>query len=298
MPAPGAGILFIQSGRGMSAHCTIEPMMKPFPFQPGLRARLCRAAVLLAAGLTAQLATAQMRPLSEEELSATHGQGLMAMSNSSYGGFDFTRVALDADVTLSANFRNLRLGEYNYGARNGSGADIDMSLLQFGRSDGTEAQRLVHISNPYFEFVYRNAADNATREVIGMRFGFDGISGDVGMKLSQLSGSMLVQGQAADGSAITLDSHTDTMGGKRWDGSCSGSCLSLAQLGGVRAGDANGPSRDFWISVLKTGVQFQAPSGTSQLPDAAQAGIWMNWRDKLQAISTNGVTPPNLPKGR
>lgn len=298
MPAPGAGILFIQSGRGVLAHCTIEPMMKPFPFQPGLRARLCRAAVLLAAGLTAQLATAQMRPLSEEELSATHGQGLMAMSNSSYGGFDFTRVALDADVTLSANFRNLRLGEYNYGARNGSGADIDMSLLQFGRSDGTEAQRLVHISNPYFEFVYRNAADNASREVIGMRFGFDGISGDVGLKLSQLSGSMLVQGQAADGSAITLDSHTDTMGGKRWDGSCSGPCLSLAQLGGVTAGDANGPSRDFWISVLKTGVQFQAPSGTSQLPDAAQAGIWLNWRDKLQAISTNGVTPPNLPKVR
>lgn len=274
-------------------------MLKSFPFQPGLRARLCRAAVLLTAGLTAQLATAQMRPLSEDELSATHAQGLMAMSNSSYGGFDFTKVALDADITLSANFKNLRLGEYNYAARNGSGADIDMSLLQFGRSDGTEAQRLVHISNPYFEFVYRNAGDNAAREVVGMRFGFDAISGDVGLKLSTLSGSMLVQGQAADGSAITLDSHSDTAGGgKRWDGACTAPCLSLANLGGVTAGDASGPSRDFWISVLKTGVQFQAPSGTSQLPDAAQAGIWLNWRDKLQAISTNGVTPPNLPKVR
>lgn len=274
-------------------------MTMSFPYQPGLRARLCRAAVLLAAGLTTQLATAQMRPLDDEELSATRGQGLMAMTNSSYGGFDFTRVALDADITLSANFKNLRLGEYNYAPRNGSGADIDMSLLQFGRSDGTEAQRLVHISNPYFEFVYRNAGDNAAREVIGMRFGFDAISGDVGLKLSTLSGSMLVQGQAADGSAITLDSHTDTTGGgKRWDGSCTAPCLTLANLGGVTAGDANGPSRDFWISVLKTGVQFQAPPGTTQLPDAAQAGIWLNWRDKLQAISTNGVTPPNLPKVR
>ena len=49
---------------------------------------------------------------------------------------------------------------------------------------------------------------------------------------------------------------------------------------------------------MKTGVQFQAPSGTSNLPDAAQAGIWLNWRDKLQALNTTGLVPPNLPKGR
>jgi hypothetical protein len=46
--------------------------------------------------------------------------------------------------------------------------------------------------------------------------------------------------------------------------------------------------------VLKTGVQFQAPPGTTQLPDVAQAGVWLNWRDKLTALSTNGVTPPNV----
>jgi hypothetical protein len=146
--------------------------------------------------------------------------------------------------------------------------------------------------------VYRNASDPATREVIGMRLGFDAISGDIGLKLNSLSGSMKVSGSAADGSAIVLDSRTDALGGKRWDGACAGSCLSLAQLGGVTAGDASGPSRDFWISVLKTGVQFGAPSGTSTLPDAAQAGIWLNWRDKLVALSTSGLVPPNLPKGR
>ncbi|MGO4379808.1 hypothetical protein [Pseudoduganella sp. RAF53_2] len=243
-------------------------------------------------------AYAQLKPMSDEELSRTRGQGLIAISNSRLGDFDFTRVALDADVTLNANFRNMRLGDYTYASK--SGADIDMPLLQFGRSDGTAAQRTVQISNPYFEFVYRAGTDPSTpREVVGMRFGFDAISGDVGLKLNTLSGSMLVNGTAADGSAVTLDSHTDTTGGgKRWDGSCTGSCLSLAQLGGVHAGDASGPSRDFWISVLKTGVQFQAPSGTTQLPDMAQAGIWMNWRDKLQAISTNGITPPNLPPVR
>jgi hypothetical protein len=26
--------------------------------------------------------------------------------------------------------------------------------------------------------------------------------------------------------------------------------------------------------------------------------VWLNWRDKLQALSTNGLVPANLPKGR
>ncbi|MYM86730.1 hypothetical protein GTP91_05975 [Rugamonas sp. FT82W] len=242
-------------------------------------------------------ASAQMRALSEEELSNTRGQGLVALTNTSLGGYDFSKIALDADISLSANLRNMRLGEYTYAARNGSGADIDIGLMQFGRSDGTDAQRLVHISNPYFEFVYKNAADGASREAVGMRFGFEGISGDIGLKVNSLSGSMRVTGVAADGSAVLLDSHTDTLGGKRWDGACAAPCLPLAQLGGVTAGDAAGPSRDFWISVLKTGVQFPSAAGVPA-SDAAQAGIWLNWRDKLQALNTSGLVPPNLPKGR
>lgn len=253
-------------------------------------------AAALPAALFASNAQAQLRVMSDDDLAQTRGQGLIAVSNSRLGEFDFTRIALDADVTLSANLRHLRLGDYRYAAREGLGADIDMPLLQFGRSDGTAAQRTVQIANPYFEFIYRATGDAVTpREVIGMRVGFDAISGDVGLRINSLSGSMRVTGSAADGSALVLDSRTDPLGGKRWDGACAAPCLSLAQLGGVRAGDATGPSRDFWVSLLKTGVQFPAPSGTTQLPDMAQAGVWLNWRDKLAAIATNGAAPPNLP---
>jgi hypothetical protein len=242
-------------------------------------------------------ASAQMQPMSEDELSSIHGQGIVTMTNTSLGGYDFSKVALEADISLSANLRNMRLGQYAYAPRNGGGADLDISLMQFGRSDGTDAQRLVQISNPYFEFVYKNAADGASREAIGMRFGFESINGDIGLQIKTLSGSMRVTGTAADGSALVLDSRTDALGGKRWDGACSGSCLSLAQLGGVTAGDASGGSRDFWVSMLKTAVQFPTAAG---LPasDPAQAGVWLNWRDKLQALNTSGITPPNLPKGR
>jgi hypothetical protein len=268
--------------------------LPPFP-------ALWRACLLCAAGVQqASAAHAHLQPLSEDELSNTRGQGLVDLSNTSLGGYDFSKVTLDADITLSANLRNVRLGEYTYAARNGTGADLDISALQFGRSDGTDAQRVVKISNPYFEFVYRNAGDGAAREVIGMRFGFEAISGDVGLKINTLSGSMLVNGTAADGSAVQLDSRTDALGGKRWDGACAAgaACLTLAQLGGVTAGDASGPSRDFWVSLLKSNVQFPAASGTAALPDVAQAGVWLNWRDKLQALSTNGVMPANLAKAR
>jgi hypothetical protein len=72
-------------------------------------------------------AMAQMRALSDTEMSSVSGQGLFSVSNSSYGGFDFTRISLDADVTLNANLANLRLGEYGYAPRNGLGADLDIS---------------------------------------------------------------------------------------------------------------------------------------------------------------------------
>lgn len=235
-----------------------------------MESRLFAAA--LAAVFFCAPACAQLRPMSDDDLSRARGQGLLAVSNSSSNGFDFTRIALDADVELNAGLRNIRLGDYRFPSREGTGADIDMPMLQFGQNGGK-----VSITNPYFEVVYRDS------EVIGMRMGFDTISGDVGLKVNSLSGSLLVSGVDANGKPATLDSHADAGGGKRWDGA--------AALTGVHAGDASGPSRDFWISVLKSGVQFQAPSGTTQLPDAAQSGVWLNWRDKLVSLSALPTAP-------
>lgn len=245
-----------------------------------MESRLFAAA--LAAAFFCAPACAQLRPMSDDDLSRARGQGLLAVSNSTLGGFDFTRIALDADVQLNASLRNIRLGDYRFPTREGTGADIDMPLLQFGQNGSK-----VSITNPYFEVVYRNTGDaTAAREVIGMRMGFDSISGDVGLKMNSISGSLLVNGVDANGQPVTIDSHTDAGGGKRWDGAAS--------LVGVRAGDTTGPSRDFWISVLKSGVQFQAPSGTTQVPDAAQSGVWLNWRDKLAALP---ALAPALPAG-
>ncbi len=242
--------------------------------------------------LTGGTASAQMRALSDTEMSSVSGQGLFTVGNSSYNGFDFTRIGLDADVTLNANLANLRLGEYTYAPRNGGGADLDIGALRFGRSDAGDAQRLVHIGNPYFEFVYQNTGAAGQREVVGMRLGFDSISGDIGMKIATLSGAMRIDA----GALGAIDTLTDAGGGKRWDGTCTGCTLSLSQVGAVTAGDASGPSRDFWISVLKTPVTFQAAPGMPALTEA-QAGVWLNWRDKLAALNLTGMVPANNPPG-
>ena len=31
-------------------------------------------------------------------------------------------------------------------------------------------------------------------------------------------------------------------------------------------------------------------------PATAQAGFWLNWTDRLNALNTTGLVPPNVPK--
>ena len=53
------------------------------------------------------------------------------------------------------------------------------------------------VTDPYVEFVYRNVANSATREVVGMRLGFGGIQGDIGLQMNAVSGSLLIDAGAS-----------------------------------------------------------------------------------------------------
>ncbi len=249
------------------------------------------AATLL--GLAAPVHAQGVR-LTDAQLSEVWGQALLTFTNTNVDGYDFSRLTLGADIKLNANFTNVRLGEYSYTARNGTGADIDVGILRLGRSDGTEAQRTVQITDPYLEFVYKNTGDASKREVVGMRLGFGGIQGDIGLQMNAVSGSLQIN--TAQG---TIDSRNDPLGGKRWDGTtcAAGACTTpaLSQVGGVTAGDANGASRDFFISVLRQAVQFPTVNGAPP-SDKALEGFWLNWRDRLAANRINQPPPPNLPK--
>jgi hypothetical protein len=261
-----------------------------------MSARVLSSCALAAATLAgAHCAQAQGTPLDDSDLSDTWGQALLDLTNTTQGGYDFSRITLNADISLSSTINGLMLGTYDYAPRNGTGSDIDISTLRFGRSDGTDAQRVVSITNPFFEWVYSGTPGGADRQVVGMRLGFGGISGDIGLQMNTVSGSLLINTD----SGTPISSANDTaLNGKRWDGlvGCASCTTALSAIGGVTAGDANGPSRDFFISLLKTALTYPTTDSTMAAPAPSQAGFWMNWTDRLKAINTTGIVPPNLPK--
>jgi len=180
--------------------------------------------------------------------------------------------------------QNVVLGQYTSATNNGSGADINIPLVQFGTSAGTAAQQTVQITDPYIQFVYNSAGGAGNGQVVGMRIGFGGISGNVGLLMNTISGSLAID----DGTAGVLSSDA-----YRSATACAGTnCMPLSQIGGIVAGNASGPSRDFWISMLSQAVQFPAQAGMSA-PAVAQTGVWLNWTDRLTAANTAGTIAPN-----
>lgn len=254
-----------------------------------MRTRLAlAAATTLATALSVVPAQAQdkpaLKPLDDSELSGVWGQALLDLTNTTLNGYDFSRLTFNADINLSASLGGLKLGTQSNGL-----SDIDISTLNFGRSDAGDAKRTVAITDPYFEWVYSGSAAAGNRQVVGMRIGFGGIAGDVGLLMNTVSGSLSLTTPA--GQVGATGSQLTALTG------CSGGCnVALNQIGGVTAGNADGASRDFFLSILKSAVAYPAANAALGASATAQAGFWLNWTDRLAALNTTGSVPPNVPK--
>ncbi len=223
-----------------------------------------------------------MKPLADDELSGVWGQALLDLTNTTVNGYDFSRLTLNADITMSTTLTGLKLGTHADGT-----SDIDFTSLNFGRSDLDDAHRTVAITNPYFEWVYSGSAATGDRQVVGMRLGFGGIAGDVGLAMNTVSGSLSLS--TPSGQATMLGSQQTSL-------ATPGGTIALNQIGGVTAGNSDGASRDFFLSILKSAVTYPTSNAQLGAPATAQAGFWLNWTDRLAALNTTGITPPNVPK--
>ena len=215
---------------------------------------LAATAAALAVGSAAVAARAQGVPLDDGALSDVWGQALLTMTNTSVNGYDFSRITLGADIDFNANFTNVQLGGYSYSARNGTGYDIDVGTLRFGRSDGTEAQRLVHVTDPYFEFVYQNASstDASQRNVVGMRLGFGSIQGDIGIQMNAVSGSLLIDA-GSSGIGTTAIQLAKALGIAVYTtAGTNEKCRWCESLGAARA--VNYKKEDFELAFRDTGI--------------------------------------------
>jgi len=244
--------------------------------QPSLRSTLL-AVALVAAGASAH---AQGKPMDDAALSETWGQALIDLSNTTSGNYQFSRLTFSADIALSANLSGVKLGTNSSGV-----SDIDISTFNFGRSDSTDAKRTVAITNPYFEWVYSGTAGAADRQVVGMRIGFGGVTGDVGLLMNTVSGSLSLNNGAISGTGSQLTSLNSSSGP-----------IALSSIGGITAGDSTGASRDFFVSILKSALTWPTANAQMGASAQAQAGFWLNWTDRLAALNTTGTVPPNVPK--
>ena len=241
-------------------------------------------ACALAAGSAHAQGKPDLKPLDDAELSGVWGQALLDLTNTSQGGYDFSRITLNADITMSASLSGLVLGTHADGS-----SDINISTLSFGRSDASDAQRTVAITNPYFEWVYSGSAAAGNQQVVGMRIGFGGIAGNVGLMMNTVSGALTIN--TPSGTMSSVGSQQTALTG------CSGTCTTaLNQIGGVTAGNSDGASRDFFLSILKSAVTWPTTNAALGASTTAQAGFWLNWTDRLNAINTTGTTLPNVPK--
>jgi hypothetical protein len=241
-------------------------------------------ACALAAGSAHAQSKPDLKPLDDAELSGVWGQALLDLTNTSQGGYDFSRITLNADITMSSSLSGLVLGTHADGT-----SDINISTLNFGRSDASDAQRTVAITNPYFEWVYSGSAAAGNQQVVGMRIGFGGIAGDVGLMMNTVSGALTIN--TPSGTMSAVGSQQTALTG------CSGACTTaLNQIGGVTAGNGDGASRDFFLSILKSAVTWPTTNAALGTSTTAQAGFWLNWTDRLNAINTTGTTLPNVPK--
>jgi hypothetical protein len=241
-------------------------------------------ACALAAGSAHAQSKPDLKPLDDAELSGVWGQALLDLTNTSQGGYDFSRITLNADITMSSSLSGLVLGTHADGT-----SDINISTLNFGRSDASDAQRTVAITNPYFEWVYSGSTAAGNQQVVGMRIGFGGIAGDVGLMMNTVSGALTIN--TPSGTMSAVGSQQTALTG------CSGACTTaLNQIGGVTAGNGDGASRDFFLSILKSAVAWPTTNAALGTSTTAQAGFWLNWTDRLNAINTTGTTLPNVPK--
>ena len=197
---------------------------------------LALAAVLLGSGACA---FAQGKPMDDAELSDTWGQALLDLTNTTQGGFEFSRITLNADITMSSSLQRPGAGHQADGM-----SDIDITTLNFGRSDSTtrpapsrSPTRISNGSTPAPPPRRPPGGGHAPglRRHRGRRRPAD-------EQRQRLAEPHHAGRRQVSGTGTQLTSLTG----------CRPARVALNPIGGVTAGNTDGASRDFFLSVLKT----------------------------------------------
>lgn len=295
-----------------------KPRHHRYPHQTTLRSlavtRLLAISLLLFGELvTSQTAFADLpAPLArstslaeipDEDLAEISGQALLSVQKRiGDGGFNgdtgltFTRIAIGAKIEVNANIEHLELGNYpipsedgHFWNVNGKDADIKATNVSFGCISCPAGQQDMVMEDPYIEFAYKNDG-TVNRKLVGVRIGFDKLSGWLSGNLESLSGDL-------SGELCLFGSFACIPGGSHGprSGNLTGSALGISAsvpwrilhalpIGNVGNGDE---ARNFYFGFQTQNLNY--PKNGNGPQEVAKPGFWINLEDGLNLTLSSGI---------
>ena len=262
----------------------------------------------------ATTAQAEMKPISDEELSQYSGQAAVEFDVSQIDSTSYTRVTLGMEADLQINIDTLEAGRFDRGES--LEADISISKLGFGsistddtlvRHDNTTyaVNEIIpfELNDPFFEI----AQDATTDELTGFRIGFgeargqlsgdfNSISGNVGVDITDYFGdtyrsTMLDATGAEDSVRSTHFGVSNTVSGGATDCNNGFYCYNLADYKTLDVGQRNlttgtvDYTNDFFISFQKAPTTWSTSAGNV----SAEMGAFINIPTSLHIDMNTGT---------
>lgn len=219
------------------------------------------------------------------------------------GDISYSKLRIGAEISLDSEIGKLRLGGYNNPNFPTQAYDVNSDALVFTGYQKDGVYYPFTIKNPYIEFAMRDAQDGSTtREILGVRIGFEEADGMLGLNLNALSGRTYLTSTQTNGTFTvnsygqrsTGDGTATTTGGTATavsDAYQKFDALCLGRTGAQGAcGDSTDPTRDFFISFNKvSGLFYPKANGASDYTPTQQ-GVWLNLADNARIYQIKNMT--------
>ena len=238
------------------------------------------------------MAVAELKPISDAEMSEVQGQALMTVDNIEGGTHSFTRVTMGMDVKTRLNVDNAIVGG------DAAGADLNVSDLALGHYVRDENRTQIdgqtynvddvvrfQGAQPYFELARRDG------ELSGFRMGFGEARGTLSGNFASFSGNLGIKIDQGDGTQVdaTLFDDADVANNHRatqigvpgTDGTCAtpGQCELLTNIKSMDVGVDNGDgtvgfTNDLFLAFQQESVDWQQLNGAGAIQ--GPEGVFMN----------------------
>lgn len=143
---------------------------------------------------------AELSIISDEDMSEVVGQAFVTLEKNPCGTSSLacTKVNFGLKIETQLNIKKLELGKYD---RSGEAdvnpekisdqfSDLDIDNFSLGSIDNAGNINPAVIENPYIELAFKNDTTPSTRELVGVRFGFESIDGEMTSTINTLSGEV------------------------------------------------------------------------------------------------------------